>query len=1069
MKTTCSMRIILHTTFLLALTWGTLLGILRCSADEGKPRVLLFTKTEFVFHESSAPAVDALKQLCRENGLAVDVTDDSDDITEENLCKYAAIVFLNTNGDILNPDQEALFERYLQAGGGFVGIHTAIDTEHSWKWYTGLAGCTVEGESEVLASVLTPVDTGHVSTKHLEDTWQREDTWFNIGFLDPGIRVLLTRTSPSSGDVPIGSFDPVSWYHEYDGGRAFITTMGHTPESYSDPVFLQHLLGGIQYAVGENKPIKLQARQKEEPVMRSGFVKTVLADNLYEPMELDIFPDGKVLFIERRGDFQLFDPVTGKIRTIGHIPVFIENELGLLGVAIDPNWEQNHWIYVYYAPEGDEPVNVLSRFVCTSDGLNPDSEKILITIPVQRDECCHQGGCVEFDANGYLYLSTGDNSSPYDNDGFAPIDERPGRSPWDAQKSSANTADLRGKILRIKPLPDGSYVCPAGNLFTGTDVVVSADYRMLLQDPLLQDLVRPATADTSTRYDFPFLKGNRASGAGGAPEIYVMGCRNPFRISVDSRRNYVFWGDVGPDAGEDDPKRGAAGHDEINRAREAGFFGWPYFVGDNKPYVEYDFERKTSGKPYDRQRPVNNSPNNTGAYYLPPAQPAFIWYPFANSAEFPLVTNGTRCAMAGPVYYTDQYPEESRFPDQWNGKLLIYEWMRGWIRAVSLDSLGNYSGMERFADSVRWSRPIDMCIDKTGALWVLEYGTEWYHSNPDARLSRLDYIRGNPGDSTAVAGNQPPEISWDLGRHNRSFYQPGDVVQYRVLVSDREDGSLRDGGIVASAVDISISRLTAGPGIAAYQPGTTPAKARKNPYDHGKALIEGSDCKACHAQDKQINGPSYAAIAQRYETDKSARKVLAEKIIKGGTGNWGHTPMSAHPQISSGDATDMVQWILSLNDPAYRQPPLQGVYPLQVPENAGGNSVFVFRASYQDQAWGDAPSNTTTSRLILRPPLQEAEWADSLTTTTRKVRRTLNDTPATLLEFKHEAAACFKYIDLTGVSSVELGVIAAEGSTGSAIIELRLDSPEGPLAGSAPVPPVQAVAKGSLSTVTLQL
>jgi cytochrome c len=167
---------------------------------------------------------------------------------------------------------------------------------------------------------------------------------------------------------------------------------------------------------------------------------------------------------------------------------------------------------------------------------------MILEVAVQREECCHTGGSIEFDEKGLLYLSTGDNTNPFESEGYSPSDERPGRSAWDAQKSSANTMDLRGKILRIQVHEDGSYSCPKDNLFTGE------------------------------------------SGLVGRPEIYVMGCRNPFRISIDSRRNLLFWGEVGPDAGEPDTARGPQGHDEVNRAKKAGFFGWPYFVGNNKPY-----------------------------------------------------------------------------------------------------------------------------------------------------------------------------------------------------------------------------------------------------------------------------------------------------------------------------------------------------------------------------------------------------------------------------------------------------------------------------------------------------
>jgi cytochrome c len=193
--------------------------------------------------------------------------------------------------------------------------------------------------------------------------------------------------------------------------------------------------------------------------------------------------------------------------------------------------------------------NVLARFTLTGDVLDMASKKILLAVPVQREQCCHTGGSIAWDKQGNLYLSTGDNTSPRDG-AYAPIDEREERFPWDAQKSSANTNDLRGKIIRIKPLANGTYSVPEGNLFA---------------------------------------KGTEKT----KPEIYSMGHRNPFRISVDQKTGFVYWGEVGPDANDPDSLRGPAGQDEVGQARAAGNFGWPYFVGNNKAYREYDYGTKT--------------------------------------------------------------------------------------------------------------------------------------------------------------------------------------------------------------------------------------------------------------------------------------------------------------------------------------------------------------------------------------------------------------------------------------------------------------------------------------------
>lgn len=435
--------------------------------------------------------------------------------------------------------------------------------------------------------------------------------------------------------------------------------------------------------------------------------KVVLAAPCDDPMELSVLPDGRVLFLERGGNIRVWSPQATHAPVVNRMAVFRNFngakeggwEDGLIGLTLDPGFARNHWIYLYYSPTNASE-NRVSRFVFTGESVDLSSEKVLLRVATQRDICCHAAGSLTFDGAGNLFISTGDNTNPFESEGYAPIDYRPGRYPWDAGKSSGNTADLRGKILRIHPEPDGTYTIPAGNLFA------------------------PGTPGTR-------------------PEIFVMGCRNPFRISLDRPTGTLFWGEVGPDAQGPNPDRGPAGFDEFNRTQTAGNFGWPFVIADNKPYRAWDFASKTPGAAFDPAHPVNESPRNTGLKELPPARPAWIWYPYAPSTRFPAVGSGGRTACAGPVYHFDEKLASPRkLPREYDNTLFVYDWMRNWIRALKLDASGNMVSMKPFAAHIPLKRPVEMELGPDGCLYVIEFGTNW-EKNKDSQVVRLEYA-GDP-------------------------------------------------------------------------------------------------------------------------------------------------------------------------------------------------------------------------------------------------------------------------------------------------------------------------------------
>lgn len=819
----------------------------------------------------------------------------------------------------------------------------------------------------------------------------------------------------------------------------------------------------------------------------SRFSKVVLDGDLNEPMEVAVAPDGRVYYIERPGWVNRYDPRSGKRQRLVNLPVRFKGEDGLMGMALDPNFAQNGFMYLYFGdkqPQGDTWYNVLARFEVGPDSLRLTSRRDLLRIPVTPEGVSHSGGSLDFDSRGNLYLATGDNTNPFESDGYAPTDDRPGRLPFDAQRSAANPADLRGKILRIHPEPDGTYSIPSGNLFP------------------------PGTSGTR-------------------PEIYVMGCRNPYRLNLDPRTDVLYWGEVGPDAGRDSVSRGPRGHDEFNRAARAGNFGWPYFVGNNKAYHRFDFATRQAGAAYAPLAPRNESANNTGRQELPPAQPALIWYPYDGSPEFPQLGTGGRNAIGGPIYYVPSTGRSDRqVPAYYEGAWFIADWMRDWLFTARVDSAGRLTALERFLPGEKFSKPIDMTFGPDGALYVLEYGQYWRAKNTDARLVRIDYTEGNrrpvakltasrtvgaaplrvqfsaegsfdydPADSltyqwqftgravqaqgktatytfikpgtytvrltvqdgnggqateplTVRVGNEPPRVNIAL-RPNRSFYFGNGGLPYQVAVADREDGRLGK-TIPARNVRVTSQYLPVGYDFAGLD-------ALGEVRSRGLVLMEQSDCAACHAKEKRSVGPSWLAVSRRYDAsvDGSVVGKLARKIINGGGGAWGgEHVMSAHPQLSEADATEMVRYILSLKDAPGPVPPRGN---LSIPNVTGR---YLLTAQYTDK--GGLSGRDVVLLRTPRIPAQEADASRGVAS------RNLSATEAVMAYNEPGAWLVFKNLDLTGITSVAAR-LTSPGLTGG--LELRIGSSTGPLLGTLAVgagPPKEQTPVARLTPTTGQ-
>ncbi|MCC6235832.1 MAG: PQQ-dependent sugar dehydrogenase, partial [Verrucomicrobiales bacterium] len=806
-----------------------------------------------------------------------------------------------------------------------------------------------------------------------------------------------------------------------------------------------------------------------EPPPDFRFKVETLAGGLVQPMELEVAPDGSIFFNEIQGKLRRWIPGRG-VTEVGEVAVFGAQENGFLGFALDPGYTTNRALFLYYSPTNYSGQR-LSRFVMAGDALDRASETVILEFPEQRKDCCHHAGSVEFGPDGSLFISTGDNTHPAgDSDGYAPIDERPGREEYDAQDGPANTQDLRGKILRILPRATGGYAIPDGNLFP-------------------------------------------KDGSVGRPEIYVMGCRNPWRMSVDAKTGVVYWGEVGPDAGGDGP-RGSRGYDELNQAKRAGNFGWPYFVGSNAPYARYDFVARRAGEKFDPQRPVNESRNNTGARVLPPAQPALIYWPYGASKEFPVLGEGGRTACAGPVFrFRPEFRETGGFPEHYDGCLLFFDWQRPFLKWARLDTNSDLVGIEPFPSVVTLAndkgrlqaaeqrgeyvlrRVVDSMFGADGCLYLLDYGETW-GVNPDARLVRISYQWGNlapvakaavrpasgreplevvlsaegtsdyegealryewrlqPGDrrlstqredrvpltepgnfvvelavtdaqgavgrasAPVVVGNTPPEVAFVTPR-NGDFFVPGEPVAFETRVVDAEDGdSRRDDELIDPRVMVSAT-WSGGDGRGVVD-------------EPGLALMKQSDCFNCHGVENRIVGPPFLEVAARYRNQPGALEASVQRVMRGSSKVWGEVPMLPHASLTADQVQLMVRWVYALEPGKGGAGLTRGLSGrLTAPRDAALRSA-VLEAGYVDMGRGVAGPLTSRATVRLRSRRLEAEHADTV--------HGAKLMGGMVGGIDHAHALRFADVNLSESESVSVRV--ASGGTGGGI-ELRAGSMDG--------------------------
>jgi cytochrome c len=453
--------------------------------------------------------------------------------------------------------------------------------------------------------------------------------------------------------------------------------------------------------------------------------KTVLVDanspvKLDKPVAMSILPDGRVFLCEMwSGKIKLFSPASG-VSDAGSVAIYSDGvENGLLGIAADPDFAANNWVYVFFARKlpgaaysaGDANTSphehVLARM--TFSGGKLGNLKDILTF--KRLTKRHAGGGITVNpATGEIFIPTGDDVYP-----LTEATYWGGRNEANAHLNdlgtAANSNDLRGKVLRIKPIPfsDGAtpvpgigstYSIPAGNLF-----------------PIGMAKTRP--------------------------EIYTMGHRNAYKVKVDPVSGASLLGEVGPDAGGPQPDRGPTGSDEFNLATGPGFYGWPFAIADNQPYVAYDGEAYPKGTTFDVKALKNKSKFNTGIEDLPPAIGALAYYNARNSQTGPNTVFGAdgESAISGPYYRYEAGKPGIKMPAYFHGKFIVGDWSRSKVWSLELADNKSLKKVEFLWNVIK---VIDLAIGPEGDLYVLTLGTGTsYEGDPNTgNLFRMQYKGG---------------------------------------------------------------------------------------------------------------------------------------------------------------------------------------------------------------------------------------------------------------------------------------------------------------------------------------
>lgn len=479
------------------------------------------------------------------------------------------------------------------------------------------------------------------------------------------------------------------------------------------------------------------------------------AHSMSNPDAMCVLPDGEMFFIEQwSGKVWHFAP-GGTLQVVGTVPTNagLQVEDGMLGIVADPDFSATHWLYIYHTP-AQLGSTQLDRYVFTNNQLS--NPKKIIELPRMKIgqglDQRHAGGGMSWNARtGDLYMAIGDDTYPGDDiSKFGPRD--PTREYLTALKSSGNTNDLRGKVLRIRPIPFPDTESPAPGV--------------------------------GTTYSIP--KGNLfpEGTAKTRPEIYTMGTRNAYRVKVDSLTGWAYIGEVGADADAYDAAKGPAGHDHLYIARGAANFGWPFVNGNVEPYPVRSYETDylgagmTVGQKFDPTHLKNLSKFNTGLADLPAVSPPALYYCTGNTQTglSSKLGGGSETAMAGPVYYFDpNLVSTVKMPPYFHGKAIFGDYSRHYVWLVTPDSAGKVTALERIKASLTASMT-DIHIGPDGTIYLLDYD--------GGGLNSLQYT-GSQKDYTACSWIKPGCTDPKYSEYDRTanMMKPGACLTAAALKS----------------------------------------------------------------------------------------------------------------------------------------------------------------------------------------------------------------------------------------------------------------------------------------------